>query len=181
MWRSLKSEIRNSKSEIRRPRFSNFEFRICVALLPLAALVCWTPAAPACPPAGEIRVTVVAILACDKNDAKVDPKLAEIAKEIQKKKPKLVCFRMGRSTCLPIEVNKEEKIDLVEGKTVLVTLLQGPEKDNRVRLRVKAPGVGEVTYKTCCGKYFPLVTGVKTKDGKSLIIAIKVQPCMEKK
>src|SRR5262249_36813037 len=106
-------------------------------LLPLAMLVCWTPAAaPACGPADEMRVTVVAILACDKSDAKIDPKLAEIAKEIQKKKPKLVCFKMGRSTCLPIELKKEETIDLVEGERAVVTLLQGPDKDNRVRLKV---------------------------------------------
>jgi hypothetical protein len=147
----------------------------------LAVLAVGTPEATACPPGDEIRVTVVAILACDKSDAKVDPKLVEIAKEIQKKKPKLVCFKMGRLTCVPVEPNKEEKIDLVAGQSAVVTLLQGPDKDNKVRLRVKAPCVGEVTYKTCCGKYFPLVTGYKTKEGKCLIIAIKVQPCMEKK
>ena len=182
MCRHHKSEIRNPKSEIRIDGISNCGVRICLVLLPLAVLACWPSAVgSACAPGDDVRVTVVAILACDKNDGKVDPKLAEIAKEIQKKKPKLVGFKMGKQTCKAVEVNKEEKIELVEGQSAVVTLLQGPEKDNRVRLRVKAPGVGDVTYKTCCGKYFPLVTGYKTKDGKCLIIAIRVQPCKEKK
>ena len=47
---------------------------------------------------------------------------------------------------------------------------------NRVRLAVKAPLAGEITYTTCCSKFFPIMTRYLTKDNERLIIAIMVKP-----
>jgi hypothetical protein len=124
----------------------------------------------------EVKVSVVAILATDRDD-KVDPKLECIAKEVKKKDPKLTGVRQGVMTCKPVKVGSKEKFDLVEDQVVCVTIDHAADKNNRVQLKIKAPMLGEITYDTCCGKFLPVMTPYKTKDGDVLFIAIRVQPC----
>src|SRR3954447_22025135 len=66
-------------------------------LIALAAL--WTAGAAA--RAEEpVKVTVVAVLASDKH-TRIDPKLQDLAREVQKKDPTLTGFKVGRVTSLP--------------------------------------------------------------------------------
>jgi len=136
-----------------------------------AGLLVFVPPAHA---GDEIRVCVVAILATDQN-TKVDSKLQCIAKEIQKKEPSLTGFRLSTVNCKALALGAKENFCLVEGEVAALSLQQGMDKDERVQLTVKAPTVGEITYTTTCGKYFPLVTSYQTKDKERLIIAIMVR------
>jgi hypothetical protein len=142
-------------------------------------------AAGACPCAfsacadEDVRVSVVVILATDKGD-KVDPRLVNIAKLVQEKHPKLTSFRLARMACKPVDVGTEKQFELVEDQSAKVTVTHAADEKNKVGLKVKAPRLGEITYTTCCGKFFPLVTEYKTKNGERLIIAVRVQPCKEK-
>jgi hypothetical protein len=128
--------------------------------------------------AEDIRVTVVAILASTEN-TKIDPQLKCIAEKVQEREPTLKGFRVAEMTNRAVAVGKEDTFKLVEDQTVVVVVKQGEDKDNKkVGLEVKPPLLGKITYVTCCGKYFPIVTRYLTKDKKErLIIAIKVEPC----
>ena len=61
-------------------------------LLPLAAVLATTTSARSCP-GEEVHVTVVSVLATDKDD-KVDKKLVDLAKKIKQKKPNLTGFKI---------------------------------------------------------------------------------------
>ncbi len=51
----------------------------------------------------------------------------------------------------------------------------GADKDNRVSLSIFVPSLGgEIEYQTVCGKFLPIVTRCKTKEGERLILAIRV-------
>jgi hypothetical protein len=145
----------------------------------LAPAVLLLPAAPA-PAADDIRVAVVAILAsgdCAKVDADVEP----VAREVRKKYPALTGFRMARMTCQPVPAGKEATFKLVDDEAATVAVDHAAEKEDRVRVRVKPPQLMEITYTTCCGKYFPIVTPYQTRDRQEqLIIAIMVCPCKDR-
>jgi hypothetical protein len=122
----------------------------------------------------DVRVSVVAILAT--GGTKVDPAVVEIAKEVRKKCPDLTGFRLARMTCRPVAVGKKETFPLEDDQTAAVEVEQGPDKNDRVRLTVTPPRLKEITYSTCTGKYFPIVTPYHTKAKEQLIIAIMVSP-----
>ena len=139
-------------------------------------------AEPPAPRAGEetVRICVVAIVATDRDNL-VDHRLRCIAKEVQKKEPTLTGFRLVTLNCKPVAVGGKETFKLVEGETATVEVLQAADEEDRVRLTVKAPLMGEITYGTCCGKYFPMMTRYQTKDKDRLILAVMVKPCSAKK
>jgi hypothetical protein len=156
--------------------------RYCCPVLVLATalLAGWSSClARACHDEEEVEFTVVPVLASEK-DPTINPKLKDFAKEVQKKWPKFVGFKMGCCTRKSVEVGKEEKISLIDDQIIVVTVLHGCDKRGRVGLRVKVPGT-EVTYETCCGKYFPIMTDYQTKKKEQLLIAIQVRPCGDKK
>lgn len=124
----------------------------------------------------KVRVTVVAILATDQN-TKVDRRLKCIADEVRKVEPKLTGFQIGQITCTPVAVGNSYKVPLVEKAVAEVVIQQGADKDKRVKLKVKAPKMGDLVYTSICGKFFPIVTRYQTKDKERLIIAIMVRPC----
>ncbi len=144
----------------------------CPWLLALAAL-----AAPAAPARADdpVTVSVVAILATDKND-KVDERVECIAKEMKKTDPKLTGFKVARMTCKSVAVGDKDCFEVVDGQTVCVTV-EKRAKDGRVCLKVEPPKLGAITYLTCCNKFFPVVTRYKTKDGDTLIVAVRVVTC----
>jgi hypothetical protein len=148
--------------------------------LVLAAL----PAAAARQPCGddddEVRVSVVAVLANDRDD-KVDKRLECIAREVQKLDPTLTGFAVGKMTCTPVEVGQTGKFRLVDDEAVSITVESRCGKDGRVRLKVAPPTLGEITYTTSCGKFLPIVTRYRTKKDELLIVAIRVQPCAGEK
>ena len=127
--------------------------------------------------AEEVRVTVVVILATDRND-EVDCELESIAEQVQKKYPHLTGFHLEEISRKSLTVGKKEKFPLIDEQTALVLVRHGADSNNRVGLTVKAPLQGEIQYTTCCGKFLPIVTRYQTKEDKErLILAIRVQPC----
>jgi hypothetical protein len=124
-----------------------------------------------------VKVTVVAILASGEEPPRVDPKLQHIAKEIQKNHPQLKTFLLKRTTCMGLKLGQKESYPLVEEQVAEVTVLDKQAKDGKVRLQVKAPRVAEITYRCCCDKFFPIMTGYVTKKQERLIVAVMVPPC----
>lgn len=145
----------------------------------LGGFVLFALAPAACAEEPKVKVTVLAILATDKNKT-IDAQLNCVAQKVQKIEPSLTGFRLVRTSTRSLEVSKASKFVLVEGVPVDVKVEQGPDKNNRVGLTVKPPQLGEICYLSCCGKFFPIVTRYQTKDKERLIIAIMVEPCNKK-
>ncbi len=137
----------------------------------------------AAPPGAEEKKTVdvalVAILATDKND-KIDPKLACIAREVRKTHKELTGFRLATLTRKSLTIGAKNTFEVAGGQKVGVTVQHGADEKNRVEVKVAPPGMGEITYDTCCGKFLPIVTEVRTKDNELLILAVSIKPCHEK-
>jgi hypothetical protein len=127
----------------------------------------------------KVTVSVVTILATDKND-KVEKKLAGIATEVQKRNAKLTGFQSVKETRMDVALNSAVKFTLVEDQVVTINVERGADKDNKNTIKVLPPTLGEITYYTSCGKFLPIITEYKTKDGEVLIIGIRVQPCKDK-
>jgi hypothetical protein len=125
--------------------------------------------------ADEVKVTVLAILATEKNST-VDADLKDIAERVQKQEPKLTGFRQGRQSSKSVAVgDAKESFGLVEDQVVTVSV--EAVKNNKIRMTIKPPTLGEITYSTTCEKFFPIVTRYVTKDKERLIIAIMVEQC----
>jgi len=148
-------------------------------LLPLAFMLCISGRANACGDEEEVKVTVVSILATEKND-KIDKKLTDLAKAIQKMRPNLKGFQIDKQCRESLIVGKAHDFEFVDKQKVVVTVRQGANADNQVRLKVKFQCGAEMCYKTCCGKFLPICTCYKTKNGDCLLIAVMVQPCKGK-
>ena len=146
--------------------------RLCVGLIGLALLA-------AGPSRGEdketVRVSVLAILATERDD-RIDPRLTCIAKEIRKTHPELTGFQIIKMTRRSLALGARETFELVGEQKAIVAVQHGADADNRVEVKIAPPQMGEITYDTCCGKFFPIVTPVRTK-GDLLILAVRVQPC----
>jgi hypothetical protein len=133
--------------------------------------------ARACPQDGrEVKVSVVTILASEQSK-KVDPELDCIAREVRKVHPNLTGFRVVKTACKSVPLRGTESFDLVVDQKASVTVLRDADKNNRVRLKVSPPTMGEVTYITPCGKFFPIMTRYQTKEQEWLLLAVRVQPC----
>jgi hypothetical protein len=127
-----------------------------------------------------VRVTVVVVLATTENTT-IDPKLADLAKEVQKRDEKLLGFKLVSSEAKSVPVGDSVTFKLVD-KQELKVKVEKPKDDNgRVGLTIKPPELGEVTYKCSCEKFFPVVTPYKTKAGEVLIVAVMAKPCVAKK
>jgi hypothetical protein len=124
----------------------------------------------------KVRVSVVVILACEK-DLAVDKKLECIAKEARKTYPKLTGFKLVNLACKSMTVGTADKFDLVEDQRICITVQRAADKMDRVRLKIGPPQMGEITYSTPCGKFLPVLTPLKTAKGESVLIAVRVQPC----
>jgi hypothetical protein len=127
----------------------------------------------------KVTVSVIAILASDQNK-KVETKLTGIAAEVQKIHPELTGFETVKESCKDLGIDAAGKFDLVDGQVVTITVEQAANKNNKNRLTVSPPTLGDITYCTTCGKFLPVITKYKTKNGEVLIIAIRVQPCKDK-
>jgi hypothetical protein len=127
----------------------------------------------------DVHISVIGILATDKNDC-VDDRVACVAREMKKIDPKLTGFSVARMTCKDVKIGAKDCFEVTDSQKVCVTAEKRCEKDkSRVCLKVEAPMLGAVTYMTCCGKFFPLVTRYKTKDGEVLIVAVRVKSCKD--
>lgn len=125
----------------------------------------------------NIKVTIVTIMA-SKNNTGIDPRLKLIAREVRKKEPDLIGFRLAEMKCKSLPVNRKVSFQLVDKEVVEVTIKQSADLKNRVSLVIKPPCQGEISYRTTCGKFLPIITPYCSKKSRErLIIAIRVQPC----
>jgi hypothetical protein len=145
----------------------------------LLALMLVSSAPPKAEEKQTVDVALVAILATDRND-KIDPKLACIAREVRKTHKELTGFRMATLTRKSLVIGAKSIFEVTGAQKVGVTVQHGADEKNRVEVIVAPPGMGEITYDTCCGKFLPILTEVRTKDNELLIIAVCITPCHEK-
>lgn len=125
--------------------------------------------------ADDVRVTVVAIAASDRN-TNVDPKLAEVAREVKKHDSSLSGFRIANTAVKEFNVGQKQSFPLADDAKVDITITAKDDSKQRVKLAVKAPAVGEIVYQTGYDKFFPIVTRQLTTAGERLIVAIMVKP-----
>jgi hypothetical protein len=127
-------------------------------------------------PSDQVKITVLAILATDQNE-KIDKCASCIAREVQKDNGKLTGFKVHQMMCQSIPVGGAMTFKLIDDQSVGVTVDRGAFPDDRVVMRIEPPGLGTITYETCCNKFLPVVTRYRTADNQVLIIAVRVQPC----
>jgi hypothetical protein len=150
-------------------------------LIPFCLTVCLAAGSASRATAGDdVQVALVAILATsDAKNPKVDAGLENIARRVQKKYPDLTRFHMAQMTSQSVTVGRPETFKLVDDQSARVVVEQAADKNDHVRLTVTPPELRAITYTTCCGKYFPIVTPYHTKKQEQLIMAIMVSPCKE--
>ncbi len=139
----------------------------------------------ACPsddkPTGEkpVSVTVVIILATDKHE-KVDPKLKELAAEVQKREEKLTGYKLSRNR---VQVDSggrhhhdqpdRQADDEGDGEPC-----EGRAGPHHAVTGTAEHGCGELRLHV--RQVLPIVTPHRTKTGEQLIIAVMAKPCMKK-
>lgn len=123
-----------------------------------------------------VRVTIVVVLATTDSDV-VDPKLTDLAKEVQKRDPKLTGFKLVSTEGKSIPIGDSHTFELVEKEELKVKVEKPKDGNGRVSLTIKPPGLENITYGCACEKFFPVVTPYKTKAGEVLIVAIMAKPC----
>lgn len=127
--------------------------------------------------ADDFEVTVIAILASDRHKV-IDEKLKPIAEEIKKKDPTLTGWKVSRQSKETLKLNQKHSFELVDKVTAEVTVLaqETKDKDKKVRINVKAPHAGEITYSTVLDKFFPVLTRYQTEPNKDrLVYAVMVK------
>lgn len=124
----------------------------------------------------RVKVTMVAILATDRN-TDVDPRLKDIAAEIRKMNAQLKGFKLVSMTSKSLPVDEKTIFPLVDDQVAQVVVRQGADENNRIVLAVTPPRQGELTWSSTCGKFLPIVTRYQTQDKERLILAVRVQPC----
>jgi hypothetical protein len=129
----------------------------------------------ACPPEETVRVTIVVVLATSDNNT-IDPKLKDLAKEVQKREPKLTGFKLSTTDGKSIAVGGSHTFALVEKQELKVKVEKEKDADGRISLTIKPPGLENITYGCVCDKFFPVVTPVETKTGEVLIVAVMAKP-----
>lgn len=136
-------------------------------------LVLGGPAA-ADPP--RVRVTVVSVLATTENNV-IDPKLTALAREVQKREPALIGFRLVGSEARSVPVGTAESFTLVEKQDIRVTVDEPRSPDGKYGLTIRPPGAGEISYTCACSKFFPVLTPHTTAAGDRLLVAVMAKPC----
>ncbi|MDY3552620.1 hypothetical protein R5W24_001706 [Gemmata sp. JC717] len=127
-----------------------------------------------------VRVTVVIVLATNQN-AVVDAKLKDLAKEVQKRDPKLTGFKLVATECKSIPVGGAEVITLTDKQELKIQVDKAKDANGRISMTLNPPAMDSVTYACACDKFFPVVTPHRTKAGEQLIIAVMAKPCTLKK
>jgi hypothetical protein len=122
---------------------------------------------------------VIAILASDRHQ-NIEPKLKPLADEIRKKEPTLTGWKIARQSKETLHLNQKQSFKLVDDISADVTVLaredKEKDKDKKIRMNVKAPHAGEITYSTIPDKFFPILTRYQTeKDKDRLVYAVMVK------
>jgi len=143
--------------------------------LGVTVLVLCAAAAPVVRADGEVRVTVIAVLASTKHQ-EVDPKLKCLADQMRQLDPTLTGFQIGRMTKKDLAYGAEATFPLVDDQSAIVIVEPKPKKGKGICLSVKTPGVGVLTYTIKCEKCFPIGTPYLTKKGDRLFVGFLVEP-----
>lgn len=151
-------------------------------MLAVAGLVVAVCAPRECQPAPDqpVRITVVTVLATGANRA-VDDRLVELAKEVQKRDPALTGFKLHASEAKSVAPGATVAFALIDKQKLEVKVERPRDENGRVALKIRPPGLGEVTYTCTCDRFFPVVSPHRTREGETLIIAVMARPCMLKK
>jgi hypothetical protein len=151
-------------------------------MLAVAALVVAVVAPRECQPdpGQPVRITVVTVLATGAN-ATIDNRLADLAKEVQKRDPALTGFRIQATEAKSVAPGDSATFELIDRQKLVVKVDRPRDEQGRVGLKIRPPGLGEVTYTCTCDRFFPVVTPHRTRDGETLIVAVMARPCMMKK
>ena len=128
--------------------------------------------------AEDARVTIVTILASTTHQ-EINDKLKNLAAEVKKHDPSLTGFKLHDTAIKALNVGQKESFNLIADASADVTVLEKYEAKQRVKLLVKPPLVGEITYTIGYNKFFPIVTRFMSGNDR-LIIAIMVQPPKDK-
>lgn len=129
-----------------------------------------------CPTEEPVRVTVVVVLATTE-DTGVDPKLVALAKEIKKRDPKLIGFKLVATEAKSIAVGDSYAFELVDKEELLVRVEKPKDAGGKITLAMKVPGVEKLSYACACDKFFPIATPHQTENGDVLILAVMATPC----
>lgn len=135
----------------------------------LADCCCWDEKDP-------VKVTLVVILASEEGNT-IDKRLTKVAEEVQKLHPKLKSFAYKSMESKSLKPNEKVSMLCADEKMVELVIKHGADKENRVSLAVKPPGMNGIEYQSVCGKFLPIVTPCKTKKGECVILLIRVEPC----
>ncbi|MGH7172729.1 MAG: hypothetical protein ACRELG_20805, partial [Gemmataceae bacterium] len=121
----------------------------------------------AAPPKDEekktVEVSVVAILATER-DNKIDPKLACIARQVRKTHKELTGFQLATLSRKSLPIGAKTIFEVIGAQKVGITVQQATDEKHRVEVKVSPPGMGEITYNICCGKFLPIITPFHPKD-----------------
>lgn len=148
-------------------------------LLPAAVLLVALPAAQACPPADEIEVKVLGILASEHHKV-VNDKLVDFARHVQTKQPALTGFKLDHTERQTLKLGETKKFQTTGGQVVEVTVNKERNEKGRITLTIKPPKMGQITYECVCDKYFATATEHyegKDKNQAQLFVAVKASPC----
>ncbi len=118
---------------------------------------------PAKQPEASVQITVVVILASDRCKC-IDPRLAEIACELQKAHPKLTGFTVVSMTKMSLPADGKGKFVCIEDTCVEVVVRKCVDANNKVCLQVTAPLQDKVVYDTICGKFCLIMTRYKVPE-----------------
>ena len=148
-----------------------------------AAILCGTALLSAAAPVrgedGEIKVTIVAVLASSRHQ-NIDPRLKELAVGLKKKNPKWTGFEVERSACASIKVGGEATVKIMDDFKVTIEIKERNPATGCVSFMIKPDTVSELGYTCCCDKFFPVITRYDTKDKDRLVLAIMAKPCKKK-
>lgn len=135
----------------------------------------WFAACP--PPAGQpIRVTVLTILASEQ-PGMTDPRLEELAAQLQKRQPKFRTLRLVAAESQSIVVGQQGTFTLIDKQLLSVRVESTLDEHRRIRLTLSMPGIDRITYSCVCDKYLPVVTPYRNTSGDTLIVAVMAKPC----
>jgi hypothetical protein len=129
--------------------------------------------------ADKIKVTFVVILAKEEG-GEIDPRLVQIAEEVQKRDPQLKSFKVQSITVRKLAEDEKSAFNLVEQKSADIVIKQRADEDNKVVISITPPDQGEIVLGAACGKYLPYVMRHQTKNRERLILALRVDPCAGK-
>jgi hypothetical protein len=107
--------------------------------------------------------------------------LTAIAEEFRKRDAALTGWRIERTTAETMSLGQKKSFPLVDGIAADVVVASRDAKDNKLKVTVRSPHAGEITYTTVPDKFFPILTRYQTEQNKErLVYAVMVKPVVMK-